>query len=190
MKISDSIELKIQRLLSEYQNTKITYRQEKQKLQEAQERLQNVEAARNIIQIVAQQVQQKTHDRISVVVTSCLQSIFGKEYSFKIRFDRKRGRTEAHLILMKSGHEIEDPLNEDSGGVMDVATFALRLSCMMLIKPKLRRLLILDEPFKFVSVKYREAIRDMLMKLSEDFKLQIIMVTHIPELVCGKRVQL
>jgi len=66
----------------------------------------------------------------------------------------------------------------------------LRLSCMMLSKPKLRRLLVLDEPFKFVSLNYQERVREMLETLSKRLNIQIIMVTHINKLVTGKEVEL
>jgi ABC-type molybdenum transport system ATPase subunit/photorepair protein PhrA len=81
-------------------------------------------------------------------------------------------------------------MEEDSGGVVDVASFVLRLSCLMLSKPPLRRLIVLDEPFKFVSVEYRDNVRAMLEKLAKDFKIQFIMVTHIEELITGKVVRL
>jgi ABC-type molybdenum transport system ATPase subunit/photorepair protein PhrA len=81
-------------------------------------------------------------------------------------------------------------MEEDSGGVVDVAAFVLRLSCLMLSKPAVRRIIVLDEPFKFVSIEYRDNVRMMLEKLSSDFDIQFIMVTHIEELVTGKEVQL
>jgi len=92
--------------------------------------------------------------------------------------------------LVRNGNEIQNVLDSDSGGVIDVASFALRLACIILRKPKLRKLLVLDEPFKFLSMEFRSMIREMLEKLAEDFGIQIIMVTHIPDLECGKIIQL
>ena len=89
-----------------------------------------------------------------------------------------------------NGDEIENVLNSDSGGVVEVAAFALRLSCLILSKPSLRRIIILDEPFKYVSEEYRENIRLLLEGLSRDFKVQFIMVTHITELQTGKVIRL
>jgi len=83
-----------------------------------------------------------------------------------------------------------DPLSASGGGVVDVAAFALRLSCLCLSKPKRRHLLVLDEPFKFVSEEYRHRIRGMMEKLSEEMGVQIIMVTHIKELETGKVIRL
>jgi DNA repair exonuclease SbcCD ATPase subunit len=44
-------------------------------------------------------------------------------------------------------------------------------------------LIILDEPFKFISRDLQERAGEILKKLSEKMKLQIIMVTHIPEFI-------
>jgi len=78
------------------------------------------------------------------------------------------------------------------GGVVDVAAFALRLSCLMLSKPPLRRILILDEPFKYVSERrgYRERVRQLLESLAEEMGIQILMVTHIEALQTGDIVEL
>jgi len=149
-----------------------------------------VKEAQEIVQQLAQQIQQQTHNKIAGVVDRCLKTVFGDEYGFVIHFERKRGRTEAELVLLRDGNEIDDPLNADSGGVVDVAAFALRLSCLILNKPPLRRILILDEPFKFVSAEYLGNVRMLLESLSKDFGIQIIMVTHIEALKTGKVVQL
>jgi len=150
------------------------------------------EEAQRIVQQVAQEIQQQAHKRIAGVVSRCLETVFAGDdiYGFKIRFDRKRGRTEAALILTKNGNEVEDPLNADSGGVVDVAAFALRTACIVLSKPKLRRFLSLDEPFKFVSEEFRDNVRMLLEGLAKDFKFQYVMVTHEKAYQIGKVIEL
>ena len=81
-------------------------------------------------------------------------------------------------------------MTASGGGVVDVAAFALRLSCIVLHKPVLRRIILLDEPFKFVSEQYRENIKTMLETLAKDFNVQFIMVTHIEELIIGNIIKL
>lgn len=142
-------------------------------------------AALEIAQHVAQNIQEQAHEKIAGVVTNCLQMVFEKPYVFKIIFTRKRGRTEADLVFEKDGITC-DPLTASGGGVVDVAAFALRLSCIVLNKPTLRRVVLLDEPFKFVSAQYRDNVRQMLEDLAQDFQMQFIMVTHIDELISGK----
>jgi len=73
--------------------------------------------------------------------------------------------------------------------VVDVAAFALRLSALMLSRPARRRVVVLDEPFKFVSAGYRDRVRAMLENLAPDLEVQFIFVTHIDELRCGHIVE-
>ena len=159
-------------------------------LKKAEKKSIRITEAQEITQTVAQKIQQQAHDRIVGVVCKCLEMVFGDTYQFDIHFERKRGRTEAKLVLIKDGHEIDDPMDEDSGGVVDVAAFALRLSSLILAKPYLRRLLVLDEPFKYVSNEYCDNIRMMLEGLSKDFKIQLIMVTHVTAYQTGKVIEL
>jgi len=165
--------------------------EERQKLIAAEDRLVYIEEAQQVAQQASQQVQQRAHNQIAGVVSRCLETVFyDADYGFKIRFDKKRGRTEVVLILMKDGHEVEDPLNGDSGAACDIAALALRLSCLVLAKPKLRKLLVMDQPFGNVSAEYWQNTRLLLEGLSKDFGIQIIMVTHNPKLQTGKVVEL
>lgn len=182
---------KVNRLLSDFSAMEKQYKNEKSSLKESKSYLSYVEQAQTITQHISQTIQQQAHNKIANVVSRCLETVFDDvNYGFKINFEKKRGRTEAVLILLKEGHEITDPLEADSGGVIDIASFALRLSCLMLAKPILRRIMILDEPFKNVSANYRNNVRIMLEELSKDFHIQIIMVTHDKAYQCGKVIEI
>ena len=71
-----------------------------------------------------------------------------------------------------------------------MASFGLRVACLILRRPKVRRVLIMDEPFKFLSENYRSAVKEMLHNLSEKFQIQFIMVTHIDELKMGQIIEI
>lgn len=167
-------------------------KQETENLSITNKHLANAESAQIISQHVAQTIQQQAYIRISKVVSRCLETVFDgpENYGFKIRFERKRGRTEAVLVLTEDGNEIDDIFDGQSGGIVDVASFALRLACILLSKPKLRKIVFLDEPFKFVSEKYLDNVRLMLDGLAEDFGFQFVMVTHITALQTGKVIEL
>ena len=183
---------KVNNLLSDLRIAERTCKEEKQKHTGAENRLIYIGEAQQVSQQVAQEIQQQAHRRIAGVVSRCLEAVFVGDdvYGFKIRFDRKRGKTDAILIITKNGHEVEDPLNADSGGVVDVAAFTLRTSCIVLAKPNLRRFLALDEPFKFVSKEYRNNVRMLLEGLAKDFKFQYLMVTHESAYHIGKVIEL
>lgn len=152
--------------------------------------VQHTQAAQEILQLVAQAVQQRVHEKISEVVSSCLATVFDDAaYQFRIQFERKRGKTEASLRFVRGELDV-DPITAAGGGMIDVAAFALRVACLMLHRPRLSRVVVLDEPFKFVSAQYRDNVRLMLEGLAKDLSIQIIMVTHIEELETGKVIEL
>ena len=159
-------------------------RQLREMLAEANDHAGAIEEAQELAQATAQAVQQQAHDRIAEVVSRCLEAVFDEPYTFRIHFERKRGRTEAALRFERDGAEV-DPMTASGGGVVDVAAFALRLSCLVLNNPPLRRVLILDEPFKFLSEEYRPRIRDLMLTLAKEMGVQFVLVTHIQELVAG-----
>jgi DNA repair exonuclease SbcCD ATPase subunit len=156
---------------------------------EAKNHQKLVEEAQQFVQVVAQTIQQQAHADISAIVTKCLKAVFGEEaYEFKIDFQRKRNKTEAKLLFVREGYEI-DPIDAAGGGVVDVASFALRVACLVLARPKRRRLLCLDEPFRFVSKEYIPAVAKMLKTLAKDLGIQVVMVTHNQNLQVGKVVE-
>lgn len=155
----------------------------------AENEVETARSAQEIIQFVAQAVQQKAHERVAKVVSSCLASVFDQPYQFSIEFVRKRGRTEAKLRFSRNGLTV-DPMEASGGGMIDVAAFALRVACLIMHRPRLRQILVLDEPFRFVSEEYQDNVRAMLEKLSVDLGLQIVMVTHNQAYATGKIVRL
>ena len=145
--------------------------------------------AQTVLQGIATTLQGKAHKKISSIVTSCLRGIFEDPYEFQIEFEKKRGKTEARLMFVKAGVQHE-PMGAAGGGVVDVAAFAMRLAALVLAKPNQRRVLILDEPFKFLNAARRPRVRVMLEQLSNDLGVQFIIVTHAEEIEAGTVVEL
>jgi len=185
-----SIDVTVRNCYDEYTQGVTQYIRAKKQHKQARTNRIVAKKAQTILQHASEQIQREAHKRIASTVTTCMQFVFGDSYSFCIKFARMRGRTQANLQLLKDGNVITDPANEDSGGVLDVAAFALRLSCLVMHKPVLQRVLILDEPFRFVSAKYRPRIKGLLIRLSKEFEVQIVQVTHQPEYMIGKVVEL
>ena len=179
----------VNRYLNRFNTVRETVRVVSGNLDKMQQHVEDVAEAQELAQQVAQAVQQQAHDQIAEVVSRCLSAVFDEPYTFRIHFERKRGRTEARLSFERDGFEVA-PMSASGGGVVDVASFALRLSCLMLNKPALRRVLVMDEPFKYVSEDYRARVRELLETLAQEMSVQFIMVTHINELKCGTVVEL
>lgn len=175
--------------LADLRAARSSLRMEKEKRDEAITALADAEEALKVAQIVAQGVQQQAHDRIAGIVTRCLAAVFPNPYEFRIAFEQKRGQTEARLEFVR-GEVRLDPMTASGGGMVDVAAFALRLSCLLLSRPPVRRIMILDEPFKFVSKEHREKLRSLILALSQELGVQFIIVTHLRELEIGNVIDL
>lgn len=158
---------------------------EKAKEAEALQAEQEARAAQELMQHLAQAVQQRVHQQIAKVVTTCLATVFDDPYSFQLGFEMKRGRTEAALQLERGGRALS-PLHASGGGVVDITAFALRAACLMLHRPRLASVLVIDEGFKFVSLRYRQAVRHMLEEIVKDLGVQVVQVTHSSEYEIGK----
>jgi DNA repair exonuclease SbcCD ATPase subunit len=163
--------------------------QETAELAKVERILERTKDAQEILQLLSQAVQQKAHEKISGVVSSCLSAVFDEPYTFRVQFDRKRGKTEASLRFVRGNLDV-DPLTASGGGVIDVAAFALRVACLMLHRPRLSKIVVLDEPFRFVSAQYQDNVRTMLEELAGDLGVQFVMVTHVESLAAGKIIEL
>ena len=168
-------ELTAQKTRKEYIEQTIEDKKEKRKRVKRLSR--DLEQALIIAQDVSQMTQEQLEYQISTLVTNSLDAIFPEPYVFKVSFEIKRGKTEASMFFSKNGEEL-NPLTSTGGGVVDVASFALRLTSFLISKQKPPPLLIMDEPFRFVSLDYQEKVAILLEEMSKKFGIQIIIVTH------------
>lgn len=180
---------KIQELLADKRATERAYKANEDRRLSAVKDAEDIETASAILQAVGKAVQEKLHRRLSGVVSRCLSAVFEDPYSLLIKFVNKRGRTEAEIVFVRDGQEV-DPMTASGGGVVDVAAFALRIACICMSYPKSRRLVVLDEPFRFLSEGYRDAGRQILETLATEMQCQFLVVTHIPQLSTGEVVEL
>lgn len=177
--------------LSEYRHLERTVADETVSLERANKRYETALSAQKLTQVIAEGVQNQAHRQIASVVSRCLESVFQEDaYQFKIGFERKRGKTEANLLFARDGYEVE-PTDAAGGGAVDVAAFALRLACLVLARPKRRRLLILDEPLKHLNgAEYQDRVEEMIETLAKDLGVQFIIVSDDLWLRPGKVIEL
>lgn len=177
------------KLLAEYRAAKSAVVRERRARKEARRSVADAAEAVTIAQEVAEAVQRQAHQHIAGMVTRCLAAVFDNPYTFEIRFDQKRNRTEARAVLVRDGEE-HDPLSATGGGVVDVTAFALRLAVLLTRHPAPRRILILDEPFRFVSAEYRPRVRVLLETLADELDFQLVLVSHITDMEIGNVVRI
>lgn len=141
---------------------------------------ENLQKARAIIASAGKYTQSYLKDYIEGMVTTALQSVFEDEYQFIIDFDIKRNKPEAKISLKIRGEEV-DPKDSCGGGVLDVASFALRIVLYSIQNPKTDNVIILDEPLKWLHGKIENAMK-MIKDLSKKLNIQFIIVSQIPEI--------
>ena len=141
---------------------------------------ENLQKARAVVAEAGKYTQSYLKEYIENMVTTALQSVFEDDYQFIIDFDIKRNKPEAKISLKIRGEEV-DPKDSCGGGVLDVASFALRIVLYSIQNPRTSNVIILDEPFKFLHGNLENASQ-LLKKLSKDLNLQFIIVSQLEEL--------
>lgn len=167
------IDVQLQKDIESYSHRKI----------ELQNRLKLLEQSQVFLQKVAQETQEHLKFQVEDVVNLALETCFPGEYNFQILFNVSRGKTDAELVFFdqKTNRQI-DPMNASGGGVVDLTCFALRIACYAL-EQGTDNVIVLDEPFRFLSRDLQSRAGEILKILSDKMHLQIILVTHIGELI-------
>lgn len=139
-------------------------------------------AVRSVRDLATARVQQRLTD----LATEALRVVFDDpSLSLVVRSVERRGVAEADIVLRRGGLET-DPLDGNGGGmVADISAMLRLIMVRMLTRRGLAPLLLLDEPFAALSAGHREAMADTLEAVGESLGIQIVTVTHAPEMVRG-----
>ena len=150
-----------------------------------EEERNKIEKSRNIINIVAKQTQEQFSLKISDLVSSALESVFDNPYTFHADFVNRRNRTECDLYFMRDGYK-RSPMDASGGGVVNVASSALRIGLLML--SRYRKVLILDEPTKDLhSKKLKKRMSNFLKEVTKKAGIQLLVFSgdEDAELISG-----
>jgi DNA repair exonuclease SbcCD ATPase subunit len=146
-------------------------------LEDLQMSLHRHELAREIIREVGLKTQQQLQFHVSDIVSMALNAVFPDPYELKVNFIQRRNKTECDLLFVRNGIEI-DPIDASGVGAIDIASFALRIALWSMSSPRTRNVIILDEPFRFLSENYQEQASVMIKEISQKLGIQFIIVTH------------
>jgi DNA repair exonuclease SbcCD ATPase subunit len=135
------------------------------------------EQAKEVIRTVGIATQEQLTFHISDITSLALEAVFDNPYSLEVEFIQRRNKTECDLYFMRDGNRI-DPLTASGVGAVDVASFALRIASWSMSQPHSRNVIILDEPFRFLSENYQEQASQMLQDISHKLGIQFLVVSH------------
>jgi DNA repair exonuclease SbcCD ATPase subunit len=151
-------------------------------LKNQEHHLKALELAQPFFQEVAKNTQEQLKFHLTDIGQLALDTCYPEKYTFDIHFEIKRGKTEASILLRQGDNEI-DPMTESGGGIVDLLSFALRIAVLSL--SSFSRVIILDEPFKWLSQDLQPKAMNIMQRLSEEMGLQFIMVTHSDAIIDG-----
>ncbi len=154
-----------------------------QELEYTKQELEYTLQARELVRNVASQFQRDFQTHLSSMVSKAMRAVFPDPYQLCVEFVQRRGKMDADISFIRDGEKI-DPMAGSGGGAVDVAAFALQLALWSIKKQKTRPTLILEEPLKWLKGDDYPALgAEMIAQISKQLGIQIIMISHIPELI-------
>jgi hypothetical protein len=175
---------KLEQQKGQFQQIQLSLSILQSELESAKTSLHRHEEAREIIRKVGAETQSQISFHIKDIVSMALDSVFDSPYTFGIDFVQRRQRTECDLYFERDGNRI-DPLTASGVGAVDVASFALRIASWSMARPRTRNVIILDEPFRFLSENYQEQASLMLKEISQRLGIQFLIISHNETLASG-----
>jgi len=145
------------------------------------ERLKTVDASVAVVQSVAAELQNSVMTKVSSIVQKALDATF-PEYMFSMEFVSRRDKTEVDMCVTDLKGNRQSILDGCGGGLKDIISFALRVAVWSLDRD-VASVLVLDEPFKFLSRGMRDSGAKLLGVLSHDLGIQFLVVSHVDEIV-------
>jgi DNA repair ATPase RecN len=135
------------------------------------------EQAREIIRDVGLATQEQLQVHISDITSLALEAVFPVPYELVAEFVQRRNKTVCDLYFTREGNRM-NPLDSSGYGAVDIASMALRIAAWSMQTPKKRNVIILDEPFRFLSENYQEQASQMIKELSTRLGIQFLIISH------------
>lgn len=129
---------------------------------------------------IGEERQESARRMFEDLTTMALRDIFGEELSFALVPGESGGQVTLEPVIRSAhdGQVLETPvLDARGGGMVQVVAFVLRL-VMVLLTPGVRKILFLDETFRFVSESYTDRLGEFVRTVAEQKGVQIVMITH------------
>lgn len=116
------------------------------------------------------------------LVSQGLTGVFGEQLEMVVEMGVSGDLPVARFAVRDSRGLETDVMEARGGGVVNVASFLLRVLLLLSARPPLARLLVLDESFGNVSEEYLSAVTALLRRICEEGAFQVVLVTHRPAL--------
>ena len=183
----DEVREKLNELLAEKRLAQKKLNTLNQELAQKHKYMVQVQVVQELFQQAVKVMYSHLSTKLGDIITEGLSIVFPDAgYEFTIEFVERRGSIEADILLKDSDGHYYHPLEDSGGGVGDFVGLLLR--CTYIILSRFRNTVIADEPLKFIDRDRIGVAAQFLRKFCEDTGLQVIMVTHIPQMVAESEV--
>lgn len=173
------IEYSVKKSIKEKLENELTIKQNE--LEQATNLIDILEQVRFLLQRTSEYAREQIKQQIEMLVTHCLQFVFGPNLEFEIELNEVRGKANAEFYVISTYDDVKiktKPQDARGGGIVDVISLALRIAVIQSTNTYKEGPLILDEPAKHVSNEYIGNVAQFLKQISDIFHRQVIMVTH------------
>jgi DNA repair exonuclease SbcCD ATPase subunit len=136
------------------------------------------EMALEIVKRVGLETQKQLEYYLSEQVSLAMEAVFDDPYRLRVKFQEKRGKTEAEIFFCRRDMELP-PNGFTGGGAIDIGSLALRIAYLSMRQDrKVRPFLLLDEPFsRLKGENANKRALAIIQEISRNLGLQIIMVS-------------
>jgi DNA repair exonuclease SbcCD ATPase subunit len=118
-------------------------------------------------------------DRISGIVSECLQVVKDPNLEFKMVLQVKANTPVLEMYVRdRTTDQLYDAVASMGGGLCDLISLSLRISLLCKWTPALSKILVLDEIGKHISVKDQELLAEFVKKISSVLGVQFIWISH------------
>jgi DNA repair exonuclease SbcCD ATPase subunit len=141
--------------------------------------------ALDVLTVVAKIVQVKVKTRVESLLSMAIRSVFTeRDFVFELQSSKDKSK---FTPIIKEGDSEFVPKDEMGRSIIDVISFAFRVVLWTISSPRTRNLFILDEPFTRTGDLISMA-GEMLRTLSRELRFQVIIISHLDELIefCDK----
>lgn len=148
----------------------------KKKLKELEDKINSLKNIGEVFKESAVSSQDFLSNYLTELVTDAIKTVFPeRDLTFRITFVTTRD-TQC-TVSLEEGDKTLSLFDSEGYGVLDIISVVLRAAYIILDKSE--KIMILDEPFRNLSVDRHDLAAKMLYNLSHKLKMQIIINTHL-----------
>lgn len=138
------------------------------------------DVALKMMESLVLRAQSIVHERIDRIVSAALQTVYQDgAIQFKTVLERTGDRMEATFAFVYGDDPMPGPVMDTvGGGMVDVASFTLRLSIARILN--VRGIIALDEPFRHIDADALPRMVTFAHRLCHDFGRQLLIISHDP----------